>query len=232
MKFCSLCKTEKNIERFKNIKNRLDSWCKDCRNNSKREWKNKNPDKMRSYRKKWSDKNSEYHVKYYESNKSYLLKYRKDWYLKNKDYVLIQKYEYYSKNKEHILHQQKLYYNMIKFNNKYIIYHREYMKKYYKKYPYFFACRNILKRTLSYIGIDKKESTKNLLGYSSVDLKIHLESLFVDDMTWENYGDWHIDHIKPLSKFSIDDQISVINSLGNLQPLWAYDNLKKSNKYE
>jgi sulfur relay (sulfurtransferase) DsrC/TusE family protein len=232
MKCCSSCRIEKNEENFKIIKNRLDSWCKDCRNDAKRKWRIENVDKMKIYKKKWSDKNSDYQKKYYEDNKLHLLKYRKDWYLQNKDDVLAQKFDYYVRNREHILQQRKLYYNLIKFNSRYIISRREYMRKFYQKYPYSFACRNILKRTLSYIGSDKTESTKNLLGYSSLDLKIYLESLFIEGMTWENYGDWHIDHIKPLSKFSSDVPIDVINSLSNLQPLWASDNLKKSNKYE
>ena len=50
-------------------------------------------------------------------------------------------------------------------------------------------------------------------------------------MSWDNHGEWHIDHIKPISKFSFDDDIKIINGLNNLQPLWKKDNLIKSNKY-
>jgi hypothetical protein len=70
-----------------------------------------------------------------------------------------------------------------------------------------------------------------MLGYSANDLKIHIESLFRDGMSWENYGEWHIDHIKPLSSFENDEDISIVNCLENLQPLWAFENLSKSNKY-
>ena len=70
------------------------------------------------------------------------------------------------------------------------------------------------------------------MGYSPTDLKLHIESLFIDNMTWDNYGEWHIDHIKPISKFEKTDDTSIVNSLENLRPLWAIDNLKKSNKYE
>jgi hypothetical protein len=53
-------------------------------------------------------------------------------------------------------------------------------------------------------------------------------------MSWENYGKWHIDHITPLSSFDIqnynDENFKKCWSLENLQPLWAEDNLKKSNK--
>ena len=54
-------------------------------------------------------------------------------------------------------------------------------------------------------------------------------------MTWENYGleTWHLDHIKPVSKFNlldVDEQKKCFHYT-NLQPLWAKDNIKKSNKF-
>ena len=54
-------------------------------------------------------------------------------------------------------------------------------------------------------------------------------------MTWNNYGlkTWHIDHIKPISKYNLTDPEDIKNAFNykNLQPLWASDNLSKSNKY-
>jgi len=74
-----------------------------------------------------------------------------------------------------------------------------------------------------------------LLNYSIDQLKTHLELKFLPDMTWENYGQWHIDHIVPDSWFtysSVDDQgFKDSWDLSNLQPLWAKENIKKSNKY-
>jgi hypothetical protein len=73
------------------------------------------------------------------------------------------------------------------------------------------------------------EMTRSFNG-KQFKLKEHIEKLFVEGMSWENHGEWHIDHIKPVSKFDKTEKISIINSLDNLQPLWAVDNLKKSNK--
>lgn len=93
-------------------------------------------------------------------------------------------------------------------------------------------CRTMLRRVLVHSGDVKKESTYDMLGYNNKELKEHLESLFIEGMTWDNYGEWHIDHIVPVSWWfenGVTDP-SQINSLFNLQPLWAEDNLKKSNK--
>lgn len=71
------------------------------------------------------------------------------------------------------------------------------------------------------------------LGYTLQDLVAHLESKFTDGMTWDNYGEWHVDHIKPCAAFdlTLDGQFEECWSLENLQPLWASDNVKKGAKY-
>lgn len=70
-----------------------------------------------------------------------------------------------------------------------------------------------------------------LVGYTVHELKAHLEGLFAEGMSWENYGlhGWHIDHIKPLSSFSEDDIMEAWR-LENLQPLWSWDNWSKGSK--
>jgi hypothetical protein len=70
-----------------------------------------------------------------------------------------------------------------------------------------------------------------IVNFTNDDLKIHIESLFKEGMSWDNYGKWHVDHIKPVSLFNAEDDISIVNSLENLQPLWASENLSKGNKY-
>lgn len=79
-------------------------------------------------------------------------------------------------------------------------------------------------------------SWKVLAGYDAVALKAHLESKFLPGMTWENYGDWHIDHIRPVSSFDfsvdVDAAARACWSLENLQPLWASDNMRKSKKWD
>lgn len=70
------------------------------------------------------------------------------------------------------------------------------------------------------------------LGCSIADFKVYLESMFADGMSWENWGinGWHIDHKRPISSFNLTDpeQLKEACHYTNLQPLWAKDNLRKS----
>lgn len=80
-------------------------------------------------------------------------------------------------------------------------------------------------------GGKRGKKLKELVGYTIDDLMRHLERQFLPGMTWQNRGDWHIDHIVPLSSFrftSADDpEFRAAWALTNLRPLWAKDNLEK-----
>lgn len=80
---------------------------------------------------------------------------------------------------------------------------------------------------------EKTGKTVELTGCSKEDLINHLESKFIEGMTWENYGEWHIDHIRPCASFDLEDpeeQRKCFNWT-NLQPLWAQDNIRKGAKF-
>ena len=80
----------------------------------------------------------------------------------------------------------------------------------------------------------KSWRTEELLGCTVAQARQHLESLFQPGMSWDNYGDWHIDHIRPCDSFDLTDpeQQKQCFHYTNLQPLWAEDNLKKGAKWE
>jgi hypothetical protein len=59
---------------------------------------------------------------------------------------------------------------------------------------------------------------------------INKEKQFTEGMTWFNHGEWHIDHIYPVSLATDEHHLKKLNHYTNLQPLWAIDNIKKSNK--
>lgn len=73
-----------------------------------------------------------------------------------------------------------------------------------------------------------------LLGYTANEFVTHIERMFSDGMTWQSFfsGKIHIDHIRPISSFNLDDpdQLAACFALSNLQPLWAKDNIRKSDK--
>lgn len=75
---------------------------------------------------------------------------------------------------------------------------------------------------------------ERLLGYTRKDLVAHLERQFLPGMSWENYGDWHVDHILPVASFNFDSadhpDFRACWALTNLRPLWAADNIAKSDK--
>jgi hypothetical protein len=78
--------------------------------------------------------------------------------------------------------------------------------------------------------MNKHTNTVELLGCTWQEAKAHFEKLFKPGMTWENHGEWHIDHIKPVAHFT-SENIAQMNHISNLQPLWAEENLTKSSKY-
>lgn len=72
-----------------------------------------------------------------------------------------------------------------------------------------------------------------MIGCSIAELRAHLESKFQAGMTWANYGEWHIDHERPVASFDLRDpeQQRQCFHFTNLQPLWADENNKKGAKW-
>ena len=73
----------------------------------------------------------------------------------------------------------------------------------------------------------------SIVGYSVEQLMAHLESKFQSDMTWDNIGQWHIDHKIPCASYNLENENEQKQCFNyrNLQPLWAIDNIKKAGKY-
>lgn len=111
----------------------------------------------------------------------------------------------------------------------------------YKRTPEFRAKRNkkgltIQQRMISnlrsrtrkcFLGYYKDKTTKALLGCTLEELTTHLSVQLTEGMTLENYGEWHIDHIVPLSSAKTKSELEKLCHYTNLQPLWAKDNLSK-----
>jgi hypothetical protein len=96
------------------------------------------------------------------------------------------------------------------------------------------AARKMLARILGCTGRKKRGRTFDVLGYNRQQFEQHIESQFQDGMTWANHGEWHIDHIIPVSELircGVTDPAR-INALPNLRPIWAADNLSKGALFE
>jgi len=88
------------------------------------------------------------------------------------------------------------------------------------------VCYGFIHRAIRLIPSNADEIIQEL-GWSPRQLKEHLEKQFQDGMTWENHGEWHIDHIQAVANFPKGTPLWKINQLTNLQPLWAKENLRK-----
>lgn len=142
--------------------------------------------------------------------------YNQSYYQSNKSKCLIKNKEYYALNKTKI-QQQKIKYqsNRLKTN------------------PYFRMTQNLRRRINSALhGKNKSQNTLSMIGCTIEELKLYLEKQFTKGMSWDNYGEWHIDHIKPCASFdlSLENEQKLCFHYTNLQPLWAEDNLRKSYK--
>ena len=96
---------------------------------------------------------------------------------------------------------------------------------------------NITKRTYKALlrqNVNKKFTYLELLGCDLLEFELDLISKLKDGMTFDNYGEWVIDHIKPISLFNLnnDNELFECCNYNNLQPLWKIDNILKSNKFE
>lgn len=112
---------------------------------------------------------------------------------------------------------------------------REYAAKRRKTDPQFRIAASLRARVGAVLrGTNKSASSLDLVGCSWRDLRLQIEARWLEGMTWENYGrkGWHIDHIRPLASFDLDDpdQRRTACHYTNLQPLWWRDNLSKGAK--
>lgn len=163
---------------------------------------------------------------------------QKQWYLRNREKILQQRRAYQQANteeialykKEHYKKNNELYKKRASANRKkrQSVDPQAFREKeaarideWRKRNRHIEAWRSVLRNCLTRIGKPKTDKTRKMLGYSATQLKLHIESLWLVGMSWENYGEWHIDHIEAVSTFPPGTPAAVINRLSNLQPMWA-----------
>lgn len=205
-KICSKCKIEKPIEHFGLLSHSKDGHrhiCKECRRNEY--LMNVERNKQRSIR--------NYYAKH-EENKA-----------KQREYNSIRT----DKQREYMRNYYESHKSEIKDNVR-----KNALKRKHQDIGYKLLCNCRTRIYKAVKGIAKPKRTIELIGCSIEQLKQHLESQFTSGMSWENYGEWHIDHIRPCSSFDLlnEEEMKKCFNYMNLQPLWAEENLHKSDKYE
>ena len=171
----------------------------------------------------------------YDDRAEYLRAKRKEYYYENQDIEKEKSRKYYLDNRDSALECARLY--RVKNRDRIIAASRIYrennrermielQKIWRDKNPDNAQVRRSLYRIEDGINLEKHEL---IIGYTRGEFIDHIQSLFKDGMCWANRGEWHIDHIKPVSAF-IKEGVTdpkIVNALSNLQPLWAEDNIRK-----
>lgn len=193
-------------------------------------------EKEKLYQKTWREKNREhirehnnaYMKEYYAKNKEKIAEYQKAYYLSHKEKVKKRVAAYKEGNKEIVDNYNK------KYRAEHSKEHAEYIKNRRQSDPTFkmiCAVRNMLNNAFNKrTNVGKRKQAEEILGCSIEFFIEHLQNQFRDGMTIENHGEWHIDHIIPLSTAKTEEDVIRLNHYTNLQPMWAKENLSKGNK--
>ena len=233
-KVCSKCKLEKDVCEFHKEPKKIGTYrakCKLCINEESRNYSKNNREKRNQIQKNWRKENQEkvknYRKKYYDINPKKFILISRNYRLHNNEKIKIQLRNYYIKNLNY--HKERL--------KKWREINKENIKKYKKlryendlSYKLVTNCRNRINGFLKTKNLSKYNKTFEFIGCSTEDLKLHLEKQFKHGMSWDNRGEWHIDHIIPLSSANTEEDVFKLCHYTNLQPLWAKENLQKSNK--
>ena len=201
-------------------KDGLQSQCKECRKEIKKEDYKLNKEKIKA-------KSLQYYKENFEEKKAYQKQYRLD----NLEDIKVKKQKFAEDNKETIAEYQKEYRENPKNKNK----RNQQLKERYSTDINFKIKVNLRNRINAVLkGNSKSKSTMELLGCTIHELRKHLESRFTRGMNWDNcgLGGWEIDHIKPCASFDLSDLKEQKHCFfyKNLQPLWGEDNRTKADK--
>jgi hypothetical protein len=162
-------------------------------------------EKQRKYTKNNQNKIQEYK----ENNKEVIAERKKRWRDNNPDYNK----QYYEANKDRIRKKKA-----------------EYDKQKRETDPMYKLRKNLRTRLYHALkGQARNGSAVRDMGCTVEELRKHLESEWQEGMSWDNYGEWHIDHVVPLSRFNLSDRTELLRACHytNLQPLWAKENILK-----
>lgn len=153
---------------------------------------------------------------YRENNKKKIAKYKKDNYVKQTNRIKVSEEDKKKRKKER--------------RKKYRKRRAELQKERLNSDPLFKLKRNLRNRVWAIMKGGKSKSTEELLGASFENAKSYIKNTFKEGMTWENYGEWHVDHKIPLASATSKEKLEELFHYTNLQALWAAENSSKKDK--
>lgn len=230
MKMCKKCLQQKSLEDFNKKSKYPDGlyiYCIICQRLENKKTYEKQKIKRQNKSKQYYYDNKEIILKKISENSEERNSKAREYYKNNRD-SQIKKMKVWRKENEEYSKQYRKQYNV---ENR--LANNEAYNKWLKSSPtakIARSCRNRLAEILKLKGLPKNKRFLEYVGCTKDELKLHLESKFQPGMNWENYGQWHIDHIKALCHAKTEEEVYQLCHYTNLQPLWALDNLKK-NKY-
>jgi hypothetical protein len=166
------------------------------------------------YQKQKKDKSKSNKKRWYELNKEITLKRASENYYANREKKIKYANDYQKKNLKKIIEQRK---------------QREYKDP---LYALKIKISKLIAISIKNNGYTKNSKTFEILGCSFDEFKKHIEKQFLKGMDWNNRCLWHLDHIIPVSSAKNEQDLISLNHFTNFRPLWAKDNLEKSNKME
>ncbi len=222
---CNKCNIDKDDMCFH--KNRKE--CKSCKSEYDKKYRQSNLEKCKnsvnSYQNRNKEKIREYNIEYQKS-------YRKSYYEENKDVILERTKENYRNNPQYLQVSKEYQKNNREKVNQY---KRKYRKERVENDPLFKligTVRSLIGFAFRSNGYKKNTKTHQILSCGFEQFKLYIESQFIDGMTWENHGEWHLDHKTPISWAKSEEDVIRLSHYTNFKPMWAIENILKGNRYE
>lgn len=223
MKVCSRCReslpaNRDNFHKAKKAKDGLNTYCKDCAKARARDWAKKNREAKAAADRDYAQRNkariANYQSRYRAGNAEKASEYHK---------------AYREANKQRLREARRQYHARPEVRERRNRQQRERRAR-DKKYALVCSMRSAISERMS----GKAVGAIRHAPWSTDELIAHIERQFQPGMSWDNYGEWHVDHITPDSSFDYkapnDEGFLQSWSLSNLRPMWASENMSKQDK--
>lgn len=205
-KTCAKCCSSYLLSEYhsdKGKKDGLSSSCKKCKKAYRASYYAKNSERLKAESMSWFEANKERRA---ESSRQY--------YLENIDYFRAsRKSRYWLDPKGNTRKSSDYHLSRIKSD---------------PLYRFQARCRTRVYQALVQTGYRKTSRAYFLIGCSKPDLAGMISAKFEPGMTWDNYGEWHIDHKIPISSAGSQVETELLCHYLNMQPMWAGANIAKS----